>query len=352
MGLAGTMEAAMRFYCGLDLSARSCQVCVIDDNMSVQVQKKVRNDLQLIIDLIKPYKKKLACVVESTFNWYWLVDGLQEAGFDVCLAHTLGLSMITGAKVKTDPRDALALAKLLRAGMIPKAYIYPKESRPVRDLVRRRMRVVNMRATEYMSLRRHFYQQGTLEHSRNDIKLVLEEDIQELFQNPWMRLHASHELARIRLYTTQIREMERAVFQTVKESEEYKRLLGVTGIGKILAITIFYEIGEIKRFPNADKFSSSCRVIPGVAQSGTSVKRGRGSKQGNRYLKWAFCQAATYAVRSNEKIRRYYQRQLRRHRGKGEKLIANNIVAHKLAQAVFHMLRDGTNYTEEILFPN
>jgi transposase len=327
-------------------------VCVIDEDMSVRVQKKVRNDLRTIIDLITPYKETLACVVESTFNWYWLVDGLQEAGFDICLAHTLGLWMITGAKVKTDPRDALALAKLLRAGMIPKAYIYPKETRPVRDLVRGRIRVVNMRAREYTALRRLLYQQGILEHSRNDIKLVLEEDIEVLFQDRWLQLHAQHELERIRLYTEQIREMEREIYRTVKGAQECERLLRVPGVGKTLSIAMFYEIGEITRFPSAADFSSYCRVIPGVAQSGASVKRGRGSKQGNRYLKWAFSQAAVYAVRSNEKIRRFYQRQVRRHRGKGAKLIANNIVAHKLAQAVFHVLRDGTEYTEEMLFRN
>ena len=342
----------MRFYCGLDLSARTCQVCVIDEDMTVKVQKKVRNDWPLILELISPYKKRLSCVVESTFNWYWLVDALQEADFDICLAHTLGLRMITGAKVKTDPRDALKLAKLLRAGMIPKAYIYPRETRPVRDLVRRRIRVVNMRATDYMTLRRLMYQQGIIEHSRNSTKQILEEDIQQIFQNKWVQIHAQHELARIRLYTMQIREMERAIHHTVKETKEYERLLRVSGIGKTLAITIFYEIGEITRFPNAGDFSSYCRVVPGVAQSGNSVKRGRGSKQGNRYLKWAFSQAAAYAVRTNEKIRRYYQRQVRRHRGKGDKLIANNIVAHKLAQAVYHMLREGTDYREQMLFPN
>ncbi len=342
----------MRFYCGLDLSARTCQVCVIDERMSVLVQKKVGNNLQAIIDLINPYKKRLECVVESTFNWYWLVDGLKEAGFEICLAHTYGLSMITGAKVKTDPRDALALAKLLRAGMIPKAYIYPKETRPVRDLVRRRIRVVNLRAQEYTSLRRQLYQQGSVDHSRNDIKLVLEEDIALLFKNPWVQLNARQELARIRLYTSQIREMERELYKTVRENRAYERLLVVSGIGKILAITIYYEIGEVARFASSDDFSSYCRVIPGVAQSGNSVKRGRGSNQGNSNLKWAFSQAAQYAVRSNEKIRRLYERQRRRHRGKGEKLIANSIIAHKLALAVYHILRDQKSYDEGMLFGN
>lgn len=340
----------MRFYCGMDLSARTCQVCVIDKDMSVRVQRKVRNELDRIIKVIEPYREGLEIVVESTFNWYWLVDGLQETGFTVYLAHTLGLSMITGAKVKTDRRDALALAKLLRAGMIPKAYIYPKETRPLRDLIRRRMKLVNLRAREYGSLRKLLYRQGILDHGRNDIKLVIEDDLGRWFRNPWLRLNATHELRRIRFYTEQIREMERMIFAAVKESEPYNRLLVVDGIGKILAITIYYEIGEIGRFEDARHFSSYCRLIPGVAQSGTSVRRGRGSKQGNPYLKWAFFQAAVHAVQHCATIRRCYERHLKRHRGKGRKLIAYNIIAHKLAQAVYYVLRDDTAYSKELLF--
>jgi transposase len=341
----------MRFYCGLDLSARTCQVCVVDEDLKVVVQEKVANELANITSLLEPYKEQgLEVVVESTFNWYWLVDGLQEAGYEVCLAHTLGLYMITGAKVKTDRRDALALAKLLRAGAIPKAYIYPKQTRPVRDLIRRRSRLVRLRAAELGSLRRLLYRQGIIEHSGNGIKLVIEEDIESWFRDPRIQISAKHELKRIWFYTTQIREMEKMIFHSVKGCEQYDRLLAIQGIGKTLAITIYYEVGDISRFPNARMFSSYCRVVPGVAQSGRSTRRGRGSKQGNPYLKWAFTQAAVHAVRVAPSVRRCYERHLRRHRGRGRKLIAYNIIAHKLAQAVYHVLRHDVDYKEEMLF--
>ena len=129
----------MKFYCGIDLSARDCHVCVIDEQLQVMVQQKLRNDLTRISQLLQPYQANLKIVVESTFNWYWLIDGLQAEGFEVILAHTLGLYLITGAKVKTDRRDAYALAKLLLVGAVPTAYIYPVETRPVRDLLRRRL---------------------------------------------------------------------------------------------------------------------------------------------------------------------------------------------------------------------
>jgi transposase len=144
--------------------------------------------------------------------------------------------------------------------------------------------------------------------------------------------------------------MEEMIFHSVKGCEQYDRLLAIEGIGKTLAITIYYEVGDISRFPNARMFSSYCRVVPGVAQSGTSTRRGRGSKQGNPYLKWAFTQAAVHAVRVAPSVRRCYERHLRRHRGRGRKLIAYNIIAHKLAQAVYHVLRDEVDYKEEMLF--
>lgn len=340
----------MGYYCGMDLGARHCQVCVIDEDLSILVQEKVRNELPRIIRLIEPFKNNLQIVVESTFNWYWLIDGLQEAGFEVCLAHTLGLYMITGAKVKTDPRDAFALAKLLKAGVIPKAYIYPKETRPIRDLLRRRSHLVNLRAVEYGSLRRLLLRYGILDHSRNDIKHTVEEDLERWFHHPMVQLHARQELERIHLYTEQIRELEEIILGTVEDRPEYHRLLSIPGIWKILAITILYEVGEISRFRDVRHFSSYCRLVPGIAQSGPSCRRGRGSKQGSPYLKWAFSQAATYAVRYYPKIRRYFDRHLRRHRGRARKLIAYNIIAHKLAQAAYHILRDGTVYRGNMLF--
>lgn len=340
----------MPFYCGMDLSARDCQVCVIDENLALLVQQKVRNELSRILRLIEPFKEHLQIVVESTFNWYWLVDGLQEAGYNVCLAHTLGLYMITGAKVKTDRRDALALAKLLKAGMIPKAYIYPKDTRPLRDLLRCRSNLVTLRGAEYGGLRRLLLRHGLLAHSRNDIKQTAADDLERWFAHPLVRLHGQQELARIDLYTQQIATLETQILATVQDRPEFHRLLTVPGIGKILAMTIFYEIGQIDRFQDAREFSSYCRVVPGVAQSGPVTRRGRHAKQGSPHLKWAFSQAAVYAVRYHPKIRRYFDRHLGRHRGKGGKLIAYNIIAHKLAQAAYHVLRDGTVYQEELLF--
>jgi transposase len=332
----------MTFYCGMDISARDCHVCVIAEDLFCLLQQKVRNDLPALLRLIEAFKGSLRVVVERTCNWYWLVDGLQEAGYDVCLAPPLGLFMITGANVNTDRRDALALAKLLKAGRIPKAHIYPQESRPIRDLLRQRSRLVARRGTEYGRLRRLLLRHGLLEHSRNDIQQTAHEDLQRWFAHPVVRLHGQPELERIALFSQQLDTLVSHLLATVQDRPELHRLPTIPGVGTILAMTIFSEIGQIERFEDAREFSSYGRLVPGVAQSDPVSRRGRHAKQGSPHLKWAFSQDALYAMRSYPKSRRGFDRHLGRHRGKGGKLIAYGIMAHKLAQAVYHVLRDGT----------
>ena len=338
------------FYCGIDLGARDSHLCVLDESLSIHLQQKVANDLPRISYLLQPFKPLLQIVVESTFNWYWIVDGLLSLGFDVCLAHTLGLSMITKAKVKTDRRDAFTLAKLLRAGVIPKAYIYPAETRPLRDLLRQRMHVVGLRAQEYASVRQLLLREGILSSSRNEIKLADDDDLTEWFSHPLVVMTASQQLQRIDLLSKQIAELEQQILELTRDKADYKRLLKISGIGRILALTILYEVGQISRFESVRHFSSYCRVVPGVAQSGAVSRRGRSSKQGNAYLKSALSQAAVAAVRSYPAIRRCYERHLKRHRGSARKLVAYNIVAHKLAQAVYFVLERGEDYREETMF--
>lgn len=338
------------FYSGIDLSARDSHICILDENLSILLQQKAPNDLSRIAHLLDPFKPNLKIVVESTFNWYWLVDGLRSLGFDVSLAHTLGLYLSNQAKVKTDRRDAFTLAKLLRAGLIPKAYLYPPHTRPVRDLLRQRLKLVRMRSQEYGYLRQLLLKQGIISTSRNQIKLADEEDLHKWFSHPLVIVSASHQLDRISLLSKQILQLEQQILLLTRNNKDYKHLLEIPGIGKILALMILYEVGEITRFDSVRHFSSYCRLVPGVAQSGQISRRGRSSKQGNAYLKSAFNQAAVAAVRSYPRVRRCFERHLQRHRGSARKLVAYNIIAHKLAQAVYHVLKEGADYREELLF--
>src|SRR5436309_15554678 len=154
----------------------------------------------------------------------------------------------------------------------------------------------------------------------------------------------------LKLYSQQIAELEKTILALAQTEQSYELLLQLPGVGQTIALTILYEVGELTRFANVKVFSSYCRVVPGIAQSGNVTRRGRASKQGNHYLKAAFSQAAVHAVRCYPKVRRYYERQLKRHQGRGRQMICYNIIAHKLAQAAFHVLKEQTEYREELLF--
>src|SRR5438034_4573128 len=248
----------MKFYCGIDLSARDCHVCVIDERLKVMVQLKLGNELSRIIKLLEPYKTNLKIVVESTFNWYWLIDGLQAEGFDVVLAHTLGLYLLTGEKVKTDRRDSYSLAKLLLVGAVPVAYIYPVETRPVRDLLRRRMHLVQVRAGEYGSLRRLLLRQGILSSKQQEIKTATEAELEQRFEHPLVRLHASQELRRIELYSQQIGELEKTILALAQTAPSYELLLQLPGGGQAIARTRLYDVAEVTGVADGKILSAYC----------------------------------------------------------------------------------------------
>ena len=340
----------MEFYCGIDLHSKCSQVGIIDQDLKVLTNQKIPNDLEAILSVLSTVPGKPKVAVESTFNWYWLVDGLEDAGYDVKLGHTLALSMITKAKVKTDRRDAIVLARLLRMGELPEGYIHPRKSRYLRDLIRRRTSVVSLRAREYTGLRLLLYQEGLSDHSRNSIQRLSESELDALFSNEEVRLIASQELERIALYGEQISEIETRILQRSKDDVSYRRLREIPGLGEALAAVIFYESGEMTRFPGVRNYCSYSRVVPGAADSGGKTSRGRGSKQGNPHLKSAFSQAAVHAVRYYPTIRRYFDRQMNRRRGRSRKLVCYGIIAHKIAMATYFVLRDQVAYEERLLF--
>ena len=342
----------MGVYCGVDLHSRSSQVCVIDEEGNALVNRKVPNRVEEILGVLEPFGPGVRVAVESTFNWYWLVDGLQDAGHDAHLGHPLKLAMITKAKVKTDRRDARTLARLLRSGDFPEAYIYPRETRPIRDLVRQRGKLVTWRAREYSSLRLRLYRHGFLDHDRNTAKSMTEEELESYFDDSRTRQLLMLERERVRLLSAQIACLDAAIIQATKGEPDLERLRGVPGLGLALVPVVFYESGDISRFASAKHYSSYSRVVAGCADSDGKAKPPRGRKQGNAHLKSAFSQAAVHAARCDERVRRFRDRHLSHRRGKGAKPIANGIVAHKLAVAVYHVLRYGKEFNHELIFGN
>jgi transposase len=209
--------------------------------------------------------------------------------------------------------------------------------------------MVRLRAEAYVAIKRKFQQYG-LPYSDKAIQGVDEEELLRSFTHPGIRAGLEMEFERIRLYSRELKTVEKYILSTVKNKPIFEHLQTIPGVGKILALTIYYEVGDIARFASAKQFCSYARVVPGLAQSGDVIRRGRGSKQGNPHLKWAFNQAAAISVRHYGYVRSFRQKHLARRRSKARRLISLSIVGHKLAIAAYHVLRDDVPFNKELMF--
>jgi len=286
-------------------------------------------------------------VVESTYNWYWLVDGLMDAGFKVHLANPAAMKQYEGLKFTDDNSDATWLAEMLRLGILPEGYIYPKQSRPVRDLLRKRSHLVRQRTANILSIQNIVTRNTGLNVKGDVIKGWSDEEVADLFSDPdlVLAIEASH--AAVRLLGEKISEVEKRVLSRARLRPEYKVLLTTNGIGKVLALTIMLETGDLGRFPKVGNYSSYCRCVDSKRMS-NGKKKGKGNaKSGNKYLAWAYVEAATFAVRHNPIIRRFHQRKVAQTK---LNVVATKAVAHKLARACYHMMKEQVPFDVERAF--
>ena len=325
----------MTLYCGIDLHANNSVISVIDDRDTVQYEKRLPNDLGEIVSVLAPYRSDLsACVVESTYNWYWLVDGLMDAGFDVRLAHTGAIPQYAGIKHSNDQTDARHLAHLLRLGILPEGHIEPREQRAIRDLLRRRLLFVRQKTLHHLSLQSLIARHTGERLTANQIKTLDNEAIAQKLSDPVALGAQITHLARD-WYEQAIEMLEHEVLKQLKPRPEYQLLSSMPGVGKVLASTILLETGSIGRFASPGHYASYARCVNSERISNGKLK-GRGNKRnGNKYLAWAFMEAAHYAAIWSPEIKRFYQRrQAKRHI-----LVAKKTVANKLARACYHMLK-------------
>lgn len=335
------------FNCGIDLHARQMYACVMNRQGRKLVHTNIiGNDFRYFLKRVEPYRHDLTVVSECTFNWYWLADACFEADIQFVLAHALYLKHIHGGKNKNDRIDSEKLAHLLRANLIPPSYIYPAERRPVRALLRQRMSYVWQRAT----LKTHLSMNQTAEglvparksgHNRD----TWEESILQQYTNPLHKFAVSCDMNIIRAYDVQIGKLEAEIIRQAKRElgRNYHLLLSVPGIGRVLAMTILFEIDTIERFPTIKDFSSYCRLVKGSVASAGKVKGSTGGKMGNAYLRWVFGEAAVIAKRNHPLLTPYAERLMAKH----GKFKGNAILANKIARAVYFMLQKGTAFDAE-----
>jgi transposase len=321
----------------VDLHSNNSYLGIIDKKEKKILKKKMPNDLGEILRELKPYRKDLeGIVVESTFNWYWLVDGLMDNGYRVHLANPSAIKQYEGLKHSDDAQDAFHLAHLLKLGILPEGYIYPKEQRPVRDLLRKRLQLVQQKTSHILRFKNLVSRNLGFQMSSNDIKKVSEEDVKDMFKEEHLVLAGQANIATMQFLKERITEIEKAVLRQAKLKEEYRKLLTVSGIGKILALTIMLETGEIMRFPKVGNYVSYCRCV-GSTRISNGKSKGEGNrKNGNKYLSWAYVEAANFAVRGYPYVRSYYQKKT----AKTNNIIAIKAVSHKLARASYYVIKN------------
>jgi transposase len=337
----------MKAYAGIDLHSSNNYTAVIDDQDRRLYGRRLSNRLNTVLSALNPFRENLkGVVVESTYNWYWLVDGLKEHGYKVHLANPSAIKQYEGLKHTDDRWDSFWLAHMLRLNILPEGYIYPKDKRPVRDLLRRRLLFVRHRTAHILSLQSMISRNLGIRTSCRSIKQLTGVDAEGLFDSPHLVLAAKNNILTIHFLTERIKGIEREVRSLIRLRDEFKYLLTIPGIGDILAFTIMLEVGEITRFPKVGNYSSYCRCVESKRLSAGKKKDENNKKNGNRYLAWAYVEAANFCIRHSPKAQSFYQRK----KAKTNRIVAIKALSNKLARASYYIIRDQVPYDVSRLF--
>ena len=336
-----------KLIAGMDLHSNNVVIGLMDMDGKRVAHQKVECRLSEVVRFLAPYKKRLEQIaVESTYNWYWLVDGLQALRYPVVLANPAGMEQYSGIKHADDTNDAFFLAELLRLKILPTGYIYDSQLRPVRDLLRRRLTLVHHRTALMLSFKSLYTRTTGQEMTLSQLKELEIKEAQDLYDHPANQLIAGMQIKHIEQLTESIEKVEQVVLDCARELPSYSKLTTLPGVGKILGMTITLEVGDIKRFAEPGHFASYCRTVEAKRMSNQKKKGANNSKCGNKYLAWAFVEAANFARRYDEQCRKWFDRKAT----KTSNLIATKALACKLAKAAWHTMAEGTDYDSKRMF--
>jgi transposase len=337
-----------KLFAGLDLHSNNVMIGLVNQDGKRVAHRKVECDLERVTKFLAPFKSQLqSMAVESTFNWYWLVDGLRGKGYGIDLANPAKIEQYNGLKHVEDRDDAYHLADLQRLNILPKAHVYDAQLRPVRDLLRRRMGLVNQRTALLLSFKSLYARTTGQKMDLARAKKLEPQEASKLYEHPANQLIAQIQSQQISSLSKSIEQLEKAVLACAREIPLYKSLLSIPGIGKILGMTITMEVGDIKRFKTDGDFASYCRTVDAKRLSNGKRKADNNQKCGNKYLSWAFIEAANYARRNNEHCRRWHDRKA----AKTNAILATKALACKLAKAAWFVMNGQCQYDEKRMFP-
>lgn len=336
----------MSLYVGIDLHGDNGYYAIVDENNKRLYGKKLPNDIKVVIKELKPFGEIEAIAVESTYNWYWLVDGLMDNNYNVKLANPAAMEQYNGLKSADDQTDAFFIANQLRLGLLKYGYIFPREERALRDVLRRRMFFVQQRTAQILSFQSMYSRQTGESISGGMVYKLTDADIRKLFkdENVWHMADAGIKI--IRYLTKQINEFEKVGLSQCKVQDKFGHLYSVPGIGDILTLTIMLETGDISRFKHVGNYTSYCRGVSADKYSNEKKKGTNNRKNGNKYLGWAYVEAANYMIRLCPEAQVWYQRKL----AKCKRVVAIKALAAKIAKACYFIMRDQVDFDVKKIF--
>lgn len=333
------------FYCGIDLHARSLYVCIMDQESKVLIHKEISANKDKLHKLLEPYLGQIVVGVECMHCWYWVSDYCSEIGAEFILGHALYMRAIHGGKAKNDRIDSFKIAQLMRGGNFPLAYTYPAEMRATRDLLRRRIRIMRHGAQLKAHISNTTSQYNLPAHNSNLKNMCARENMRSFFPDHVVQRNIDLDLAILDTYARELDKVERFIENQAKQHNplHLNQLKTIHGVGKILALTILYEVGDINRFDSVQKFASYCRLVKCKAESAGKSYGTQGNKIGNANLKWAFSEVAIQYLKGNDDAKRYLQKLQKRM----TKAKALTVLAHRLGRCVYYMLKEGTAFDEK-----
>ena len=338
-------QPSTEFYCGVDLHAKTMYLCILDRQGTILLHKNLRTDPEAFLRAVAPYRASLVVAVECLHCWYWLGDLCAREGIPFVLGHVLAMRAIHGGKTKNDKIDSEKIARLTQGGLLPQAYAYPAAQRGLRDLLRRRLRLVRLRAELYEHVQTLHRQANRPLSGAAAKTAAAEAALPEPFADAAVQRNALADLAMAGHYDAIIYDLEHHLLAAARDTraKELALLQSIPGVGPILALTLLYEVDRIDRFTTRQQFCSYSRLVYPRQESAGKQAGCKGRKMGNAYLKWAFSEAAVYAARFYPRLAAYLQRL----EGKYGPGTSKSLLAHKLERAVYHMLRKGTVFDEE-----
>ena len=326
-----------KYYCGIDLHARSMYVCILDCDGQVVYHKDIKAKPDALERAISPFLDDLIIAVECMFSWYWVADFCENSNIPFILGHALYMKAIHGGKAKNDKIDSYKIASLIRGGTFPVAYVYPAKMRATRDLLRRRIHLTRKRAELVTHIHNTNTQYNLPEIGKRLRYKSNRKLVEDRFADPSAQKSVDLDVQLINFYDQQLSSVEYYIRKHAKihDYHSYMLLQSVPGIGDIISLVILYEIYDINRFPTVQDFASYARLVKCKAESAGKSYGTSGAKIGNAHLKWAFSEAAVLSLRCNPAAKDYMNKLTKRH-SKGK---AISILAHKIGRTVYYMLK-------------